>query len=149
MFALALLASVVASMRQGPYEPPARTWFPIAGDAGFSNVREELQILVDEKAHRTTNRFCVVGSAAGRYRSAYVHWPQENKLILWEPQDTPRAMIRSRRYLDLKDDVVKGDDVGTSTYMITRSEAKETIDACRRVGARYVVTRRSPQPKGS
>ena len=119
-------------------------WFAVANNPSFADVRKQLQVLVDARGHRRRNRLCVVGQESKGYRQAYVHWPAEDKLILWEPQsDNSRAMLNSRRFLDLRRDVVTGDDVHGSTYLLTRSDADQTIAACRRYGTIFIIVRRS------
>lgn len=72
-----------------------------------------------------------------------MHWPQRNELILWELQDSPRALIESRGSLSQKTDVVEGDDVDGSTHLLTRSFVNEGIGVRLRVAARFVIRRRT------
>lgn len=121
-------------------------WFSIKSDREFSDVRAQLQVVVDHDATQAINQFCVVGHQLGKYKDASVYWPTNNKLILWEIQpDNPRAIWESRRSLDLMKDVVSGNDVHGSTYMITRTYANHVIKSCREHGNNFTVIR---TPKG-
>jgi hypothetical protein len=118
----------------------AEHWFAISSNADFADVRAQLHVVVDEHAHQKQNRFCVVGEGASGDDEAWVYWPQENKLILWLPdRDNPHAIAGSKRYLDLSRDVVAGNDVNGSTYLMTRQTVREKIQACRQHGEVYSV----------
>jgi hypothetical protein len=120
-------------------------WVSIDRLPAFSDARSQLQVLVNLNGHAISNRFCVVGQQDGRYESAYVYWPTENKLILWEPiQDDAQAIVDSRRYLDLKRDVIANDTDSTSTYLLTRAEVGHILAACRTYGQIFVVERTQP-----
>jgi hypothetical protein len=118
----------------------AEHWFSIRGRSEFADVQAQLQVVVDEHAHQRTNRFCVVGEAVEGSTEAWVYWPEEGKLILWRPdRDNPHAIAGSKRYLDLKRDVVEGNDVHGSTYRLTRSTADEKIRACGQHGEIHTI----------
>jgi hypothetical protein len=120
----------------------ANPWFSIRRELVFADVDAQLQVLVDEHARQRTSRFCVVGETVGRVREAWVYWPAAGKLILWRPdRDNPHAIAGSNRYLDLKKDVVAGDDVGGSTYKLTRTQAAKTIKACTQHGDHYTIAK--------
>lgn len=120
----------------------ADRWFSIRGKSDFADVRAQLQVVVDEHAHHRTSKFCVTGETAGDSARAWVYWPDENKLILWRPdQDNPHAIAGSNRYLDLKRDVVEGNDVHGSTYKLTRASANSVIRACKQHGDIYTIAR--------
>lgn len=115
-------------------------WSSIRNVSYFQPLDTHLQRLVDSDGHSRINRICVIGQKAKDYDSAYVYWPRENKLILWEANlDDPDAISHSRRYLDLTRDVVEGDDVHGSSYLITRSWANSVIAACKRHGETVTV----------
>lgn len=121
-------------------------WFAISADADFADVRAQLQVVVDEHAHQTRNRFCVVGEGATGDATAWVYWPQQNKLILWlADKDNPHAIAGSKRYLDLGHDVVAENDVQGSTYLMTRQTAREKIQACRQHGETYLIDKPTGQ----
>jgi len=122
----------------------AERWFSVRGKTEFSDVEAQLQIVVDEHARQNSNRFCVVGEDVRGVAEAWVYWPQSGKLILWRPDhDNPHAIAGSNRYLDLRRDVVAGDDVHGSTYKLTRATADEKIRACARHGDQYTIQRRA------
>ncbi len=117
-------------------------WVSIKTLPGFGDAQAQLQALVDKNGHQATNRLCVVGQRDGAHFQAEVYWPSENKLILWVPNiNDPETLIHSRRYLDLKRDVRA--DVGTSTYLLSRSFVDETLHACAGKGDHFVIHRAS------
>ena len=119
-------------------------WFSIRGRPEFADVQAQLQVVVDEHAHQRTNRFCVVGEAVEGSTEAWVYWPDDGKLILWRPdRDNPHAIAGSKRYLDLRRDVIAGDDVHGSTYLLTRATADEKIRACEQHGEAYTVDKQA------
>ena len=131
--ALALLLPIVPAAA-------SPTWVTIHGQSRFSNVHAQLQALTDINGTRDRNEFCVVGQQDGRYRQAYVYWPTENKLILWIPHlYDDQALVRSKRYLDLTRDVVPGNDVHGSTYLLTRTDADAIIHACHARGETFTI----------
>jgi hypothetical protein len=143
---MVLRCFVVAGL--GLYPTLARSavmWLPIAGHSEFADAQSQLQSLVDLNGHGMANRLCVVGQRVGRYLQAYVYWPAENKLILWIPiQGDAQSIVDSKRYLDLTRDIVKDETNNSSTYMITRAEANETIRQCRLHGTTYLIHKSSP-----
>ena len=131
--ALALLLPIVPAAA-------SPTWVTIQGQPQFSDVRSQLQALVDTNGTRDRNEFCIVGQQDGRYRQAYVYWPTENKLILWIPHVyDDQALVRSKRYFDLTRDVVSGNDVHGSTYLLTRIDADAIICACHARGETFTI----------
>ena len=129
---IALMGSAVAQSNDH--------WFRIGTNPDFADVRAQLQVVVDEHARRAENRFCVVGQGTGAEEEAWVYWRQENKLILWLPdKDNPHAIAGSKRYFDLTRDVVAGNDVHGSTYLMNRRTVDEKIRACRQHGETYLI----------
>lgn len=117
-------------------------WISIQGRTEFADVNDQLQVLANSNGHRTENQFCVVGQQDGHYVQAYVYWPDENKLILWEPHlYDNQALVGSKRYLDLTRDVVAGDDVHGSTYLLTRADADAILLACHLHGEQFMIKR--------
>ncbi len=140
--ALALLLPIVPAAA-------SPTWVTIHGQPRFSDVRSQLQALADINGTQDRNEFCVVGQQDGRHRQAYVYWPTENKLILWIPHlYDDQALVRSKRYLDLRRDVVPGNDVHGSTYLLTRTDADAIIHACQATGETFTILK-SPVRKAS
>ncbi len=136
----ALVGSLLVFLASGVPAHASGRWFPVGSEADFADVRAQLQVVVDEHAHRAENRFCVVGQRTGTEEEAWVCWRQENKLILWLPdKDNPHAIAGSKRTLDLTRDVVAGNDVHGSTYLMTRRTVDEKIRACRQHGETYLI----------
>ena len=120
----------------------AAEWVSIKTLPGFDDAKAQLQALVDTNGHRTVNRLCVIGQEDGPHFQAEVYWPSENKLILWVPNiNDPETLVHSRRYLDLKRDVRS--NVGTSTYILSRSFVEETLRACASKGDHFVIDKAS------
>ena len=116
----------------------AAEWVSIKTLPGFDDARAQLQALVNKNAHQTTNRLCVVGQKDGSHFQAEVYWPSESKLILWVPNiNDPETLTHSRRYLDLHRDVRT--NVGTSTYLLSRSFVKEVLQACVTKGDHFTI----------
>ena len=139
-WALSLAGMLIFCLMGGGLAHAEEHWFPISSNVDFADVRAQLQVVVDEHAHQRQNSFCVVGEGSSGDEEAWVYWPQENKLILWLPdRDNPHAIAGSKRYLDLSRDVVAGNDVHGSTYLMTRQAVREKIQACRQHGEIYSV----------
>ncbi len=97
-------------------------------------------MLVNVNGHQKTNEFCVIGQQDSTSLQAYVYWPTEQKLILWVPHlYDDEALVTSDRYLDLKRDVVAGNDVHGSTYLVTRSFVNAILQACREHGDKFTI----------
>lgn len=86
----------------------------------------------------------------GRH-SVLVYWKEKRALILWEPgrgsnsqgeADPKFDLAHTRRYWRLNKDVVRTlDDVGGSSFLITRQDAREWIEECVRHGVRFTINR--------
>ncbi|WP_234730741.1 hypothetical protein [Acidocella facilis] len=115
-------------------------WISIEHLSAFSDVQAQLQTLVNINGRKKMNHFCVVGHKDGDEVQAYVYWSTEEKLILWVPHlYDDEALVTSDRYLDLKRDVVDGNDVHGSTYMVTRAFVNKTLQACRNYGETFEI----------
>jgi hypothetical protein len=115
-------------------------WVSIRHVPAFSDVQAQLQMLVNVNGHEKTNQFCVIGQKDKTSLQAYVYWPTEQKLILWVPHlYDDEALVTSDRYLDLKRDVVDGNDVHGSTYLVTRSFVNTTVQACQEHGDKFTI----------
>lgn len=105
---------------------------------------------------RRFQHFCVVGyrpatvaKPAGAARStaqtnevefAWVYWRERNALILWEPTThfEDSEPIYSRRVIDLEQDVVATEEeVGGSTYLVTRRWVDGVLSDCSRYGTQH------------
>lgn len=97
-------------------------------------------MLVNVNGRQKTNQFCVIGQKGDTSVQAYVYWPTEQKLILWVPHlYDNEALVTSDRYLDLKRDVVDGNDVHGSTYLVTRSFVNAALKACQEHGEKFTI----------
>ncbi len=115
-------------------------WVSIRHVPAFSDVRAQLQMLVNVNGRQKTNQFCVIGQKDDTSVQAYVYWPTEQKLILWVPHlYDNEALVTSDRYLDLKRDVVDGNDVHGSTYLVTRSFVNAALKACQEHGEKFTI----------
>jgi hypothetical protein len=127
--------------------PTAFSGRAVPEDAEVVHAKEVLQVFVDERAGAGEHHFCIVGIEGASDWAAWVHWREGNRLILWEPLDSypgdpllHHDLLASRRSLDLaKDAVPDPEDVGTSTYLVTRAWAESVIDTCSRVGLKVAV----------
>ena len=137
-----LVLAVVACLPALASAHAGYEWVSIRTLSDFTDTKAQLQALIDANGRAATNRLCVIGQRDGRYQQAYVYWPSENKLILWTPDATdPETLVHSRRYLDLTRDVVKGNDVHGSTYLLPQTFVDETLKACAEKGDHYTITK--------
>ena len=125
------------SVRQHPYYAPY--------------VLPALKELVAHRGKSRTNHFYVgrVEVLEGGYHSVLVYWAENRALVLWEPRRgynpqgdfDPRYDLRdTRRYWELDKDVVPTlDDVGGSSFLITRRDARRWVRDCVRHGGKFVV----------
>src|SRR5262245_48456844 len=87
---------------------PPEGVFRVADDPAYAHVTASLTRLVQERGTQPVDHFCVVGY---KERDAepivWVHWVEENRLLLWEPfsadagPEQASDLVRSRRNLDL------------------------------------------------
>jgi len=138
---MAVLAAAALPLAGAGAQP--HRWFSPTADPQFRDARAQLQVLIDEDAKQRENQFCLVGESGQGYRNVWVQWLTQGRLILWEPQQNPKAIWESRRNLSLTKDVVAGADAGGSTYLMTRADVNRIIAACQRLGVRYTIERRT------
>jgi hypothetical protein len=117
------------------------------------HVLPTLKKLVAQRGKVKKNHFYVgrVEILEGGYHSVLVYWKENQALVLWEPgrgsnsqgnPDPKFDLADSRRYWELDKDVVPTlDDVGGSSFLITRKDARRWVRDCVRRGAQYVVNR--------
>jgi len=125
-----------------------------------SSVLPALKELVAQYGTAKRNHFYVsrVEVLEGGYHSVLVYWKENNALVLWEPsrgsnqQGNPDAkydLVDSRRYWRLDKDVVPMlNDVGGSSFLITRQDARRWVRDCIRHGERLVVNRGAQSNNG-
>jgi hypothetical protein len=117
------------------------------------NVIPALKELVASRAKSRTNHFYVgrVEEFDGGHSSVLVFWKENNALVLWESQrgfgrdgkpDARYDLSQSRRYWRLDKDVVPTlEDVGWSSFLITKQDARTWVRDCVRYGTLYVIHR--------
>ena len=117
------------------------------------NVIPALKELVASRGKTRNNHFYVgrVEEFDGGHSSVLVFWKENNALVLWESQrgfgrdgkaDARYDLSQSRRYWRLDKDVVPTlDDVGWSSFLITKQDARTWVRDCVRYGTRYVIHR--------
>jgi hypothetical protein len=147
---LTTLAVVFAgtALAETDFNKPAG-YFDTAADPNFGPATVPLRVMMAEAGvpRRRADVFCIVGYRfSGGERIVYVHWPRENKLILWEggtdPVSRPQSIARSRRPLDLRTDVVATPaDIGSSTYLVDRAWVNQKIADCAKHGQQVRVAR--------
>jgi hypothetical protein len=118
-----------------------------------AQVLPALKELVVQRGKARVNHFYVgrVEVLEGGYHSVLVYWVENRALVLWEPgrgynregdSDPKYDLADSRRYWRLDKDVVPTlNDVGGSSFLITRKDARKWVRDCIRYGVRYVVNR--------
>jgi len=119
------------------------------------NILPTLKELVARYGKAKRNHIYVgrVEVLEGGYNSVLVYWKENNALVLWEPgsgfnrqgnPDPKYDLANSRRYWRLDKDVVPTlDDVGGSSFLITRQDARRWVRDCVRHGVRFVVDRKA------
>jgi hypothetical protein len=137
--AACLIASCAGTKQAGTFRVPA--------DPDYAHARDSLAELVAERGKQPVNHFCIIGyKPPDGEPNVWVHWVEENRLILWEPYtadagaDRKKDMLRSRRNLDLANDVVaSGSDLQGSTYRVTRAWVDKTLADCETAGTKYTI----------
>jgi hypothetical protein len=138
-----LLSSAFASAKLSEFQT-----FRVSKSPAFSKPRTVLrQLIVSEGKINRRNHFCVIGyhkpselESNGMF--AWVYWPEEKAIILWEPSDPKQLPVnelsRSRRFLRMPEDFVKTqDEIKGSTYLETYTWANDLIKECMIKGDRY------------
>ncbi|MEN3745771.1 hypothetical protein TPR58_01230 [Sphingomonas sp. HF-S3] len=124
------------------------TIIPTATDPDFGDATPALRKLIAAARQRAIGpqHFCIIGYIGdGGDKIALVHWRERRRLIFWlggsDPEYRSDSIVNSRRQLDLDKDVVPTDaDVGSSTYLISRTWLDRKLRDCAAKGARYVVS---------
>ena len=127
---------------------------PVSEHSNYApHVLPALKKLVVQRGKSKKNHFYVsrVEMLEGGYHSVLVYWKENQALVLWEPgrgsnpqgyPDPKFDLTDSKRYWELDKDVVPTlDDVGGSSFLITRKDARRWVRDCVSYGARYVVNR--------
>lgn len=113
----------------------------------YAQLTKALQTLVDEKGKSRSNTFFVskiVETDSGS-NHAWIYWPQANAIILMEPSrghDAKYDLLWSRRFLDLKTDVVPNEaEIKGSSFLLAKDEAMKIVASCKN-GDRFTVVKR-------
>jgi hypothetical protein len=96
------------------------------------------EILFNKK-NRRTNHFCVVGYAMlDGSMFFWVHWSEEKRLIAWYDENEHGFPSQGEIILG-KDTVEKPEDVGTSTYLVTRAWWESVSGDCAKYGEKFTI----------
>ena len=117
-------------------------WISIKSSPLFADVKTQLQTLVNEQASEKLNHFCVIGQNDGAYLSAYVYWPEEDRLIMWVPVPDQSAELEGvdESYgADLKTGLVSAETYNPFDGRMPRSDAQTVLDACQASGEKFIV----------
>lgn len=138
--------SATAASADGSADDAPGAPVSIAGLAGFEEPRRVLGSLLTSRRGPVRHSFCVVGYRHGTpaATTAWVHWRQGKRLVLWEPAAPGQQadLARSRRSLDLTKDVVDTpEQLKGSSYLVTRAWVTQVLDDCARVGQVFQVNR--------
>ncbi len=113
-------------------------WSKIGNDPYFQDWQAQIARMVEGVDARPVNHVCVVGwqkAGDADLQQAYVIWPEQHRLITWMPSTEPNSLANETHVLDLKTDVVpREQDVGGSTYLVTRAWVENVERQCRRFG---------------
>ena len=102
--------------------------------------------MVDTEGHGRTNHICVVAEVSpptawsratpappAEQALGHVYWREAHRLITWDPSEDAvgPSSVRPGNDLDLTKDVrATQAEVGSSTYLVTRSWVKNIVDQC-------------------
>jgi hypothetical protein len=153
VLSIVLLTSALCSAQDR-----AISHIPISQHPDYSPyVRPALRSLVAQSGVNRRNHFyiCRVEIFEGGYDHAWVYWRENRAIVLWEPfrgynargdSDQTYDLVFSRRYLRRDKDVVPTlEDVGGSSYLVTRQWWRETVRDCVQNGDRFVIYKRVRQ----
>jgi len=128
----------------------AAPYFPVEPEPGFRPVGAALEAYLDQQPPASVasgpQRFCVLGRGQGDTRHAWVIWLSGQRLVHWEPAaagvEPKQTLLRSRRDLDLRRDVVdRSDALRGSSYLIDRPWLNRLQAECRQRGQQFIVPR--------
>lgn len=125
--------------------------FDPATEARYRQPEAELRLLLAyQGANTRTNHFCLLG-----YRWPHglefvsVHWREGRMILRWHGgTDWAEDLLVSvvSHGIDLETGVIDADDVGGSTFLVTKRGAEGTLEDCRRHGREYVIEPFTPPP---
>jgi hypothetical protein len=118
-------------------------WVSITKFSQFSDVKAQLQYLVDHIALQKINSFCIIGQKDGAFLGAYVYWRTENQLIFWPPSPSDDNFILAYPdvQIDLKHGLRDEEDSEDDRNEMQRSYAEAILKACQKSGQNFIVTK--------
>lgn len=146
---------IVRSSSEPPFPAeftdPPEARFVVSKDPYHGSLQAAaLELLLFEKRAFTVNHFCVVGYRGDGYKNAWVHWKEQQRLLLWRASDDEKmrvkGLVQARRDLKLgRDTVETEDDIKGSTYLTTRAWWQAVVNDCEAHGEQLTmqVTERS------
>jgi hypothetical protein len=145
-----LFVSALVLAWAGPALAQEGTFFSVRNHRHYPEPEKRLEVLVRARGSQKLNHFCAIGyRLPGGSEVAWVLWEEGKAVILWEGSADPEYPVElalSRRYLDLDKDVVAtAEEVGSSTYLVTREWVKGITRDCEAHGDKFVVTKPGKQ----
>lgn len=126
---------------------PPSVWSKIGNDPSFQDWQAQIARMVAAGDNRTTNHVCVVGwrkKSETDLQQAYVIWPEQHRLITWMPSTEPNSLADETHLLDLKTDVVASEqEIGGSTYLVTRAWVANIERQCHRYGTELLFEKKA------
>ena len=125
-----------SSSRFDDYEP-----FDLMTRQAYSDYKEVVGSYLLRQSKNADTHACVIGLTQGKPNSdvVWVVWRENDRLIKWFSGENDLEL--SSRNLSLTDDVVSTDaDIGTSTYLVSRSWVIELERLCEAHGRRVAAT---------
>lgn len=150
---LSALTLAGAAASAAPAAPSPAQTFAVDQEPGFKPVQTALEAYLDGQMQREgVQHFCVLGYQVQRpqdaeaFKIAWVYWHEGQRLVYWEPAaadvDSKETLIRSRRDLNLRTDVVATErELGSSTYRIAQPWLNRLLADCRRRGQSFEIRR--------
>ncbi|MGB4811254.1 MAG: hypothetical protein WBP13_02055 [Methylophilaceae bacterium] len=128
------------------FDPTPVAHFNLTKTPAYAQMLDPIKALVFfEKKKHLVNHFCIVGYTwANQRNTAWVHWTEEKRLILWEPSEdkdfNEASLMHSRRDLSFKKDTVKtAKAIQGSTYLVTRAWWQAVAVDCANHGQKIKV----------
>lgn len=125
-----------SSSRLNGYKP-----FDLMTRQAYSDYKEVVGSYLLRQSKNADTHACVIGLTQGQPNSdvVWVVWRDGDRLIKWFSGENDLEL--SSRNLSLTDDVVSTDaDIGTSTYLVSRSWVIELERLCEAHGRRVAAT---------
>ncbi|WP_454723651.1 MULTISPECIES: hypothetical protein [Cupriavidus] len=128
------------------FETPPSGRFAVSQNSYFLKPERAIRNRIAfEKRNHVTNHFCVVGYEwPDGGLQVWVNWREQNTNILWDGNEDRQlrelGLMATRRNLRLgKDTVETNNDIGGSTYLVTRRWWLGIADDCAAHGEKYVI----------